>query len=69
MTMKPEANFDFVAKFVAQYQKEYGFVIEQRPIIIDDVRVRAIATSSKISLQKIIPNVGIPATPVATTKT
>lgn len=32
--------FDFEASFVRKYQREYGFVLQNRSILIDDVRVR-----------------------------
>ncbi|GLD94054.1 hypothetical protein PINS_up002665 [Pythium insidiosum] len=32
--------FDFDATFVKKYQREFGFVLQNRSIIIDDVRVR-----------------------------
>lgn len=32
--------YDFEASFVQTYQREYGFVLEHRAIVIDDVRVR-----------------------------
>lgn len=32
--------FDFEASFVKKYQREFGFVLQNRAIIIDDVRVR-----------------------------
>uniref|UniRef100_K3WI67 5-oxoprolinase n=1 Tax=Globisporangium ultimum (strain ATCC 200006 / CBS 805.95 / DAOM BR144) TaxID=431595 RepID=K3WI67_GLOUD len=32
--------YDFEASFVKKYQREYGFVLQNRSIIIDDVRVR-----------------------------
>ncbi|GMF21743.1 unnamed protein product [Phytophthora lilii] len=35
------AAFDFEATFVKKYQREFGFVLQNRAILIDDVRVRA----------------------------
>ncbi|KAI9986820.1 hypothetical protein PInf_025781 [Phytophthora infestans] len=35
------AAFDFDASFVKKYQREFGFVLQNRAILIDDVRVRA----------------------------
>uniref|UniRef100_H3H6J5 Hydantoinase/oxoprolinase N-terminal domain-containing protein n=1 Tax=Phytophthora ramorum TaxID=164328 RepID=H3H6J5_PHYRM len=35
------AVFDFEATFVKKYQREFGFVLQNRSILIDDVRVRA----------------------------
>lgn len=32
--------FDFEASFISKYQREFGFVLQNRAIIIDDVRVR-----------------------------
>ncbi|KAG7379521.1 hypothetical protein PHYPSEUDO_008498 [Phytophthora pseudosyringae] len=33
--------FDFDGSFVTKYQREFGFVLQNRAILIDDVRVRA----------------------------
>ncbi|KUF91656.1 Pantothenate kinase 2 [Phytophthora nicotianae] len=35
------AAFDFDASFIRKYQREFGFVLQNRAILIDDVRVRA----------------------------
>ncbi|KAF4321449.1 hypothetical protein BBO99_00003208 [Phytophthora kernoviae] len=35
------AAFDFEDTFVKKYQREFGFVLQNRSIIIDDIRVRA----------------------------
>ncbi|CAH0518836.1 unnamed protein product [Peronospora belbahrii] len=35
------AEFDFASTFVKKYQREFGFVLQNRAILIDDVRVRA----------------------------
>jgi 5-oxoprolinase (ATP-hydrolysing) len=41
-------NFpDFVSAFVEMYHHEHGFTIPGRPVVIDDVRVRAIGTKSR----------------------
>ncbi|TMW56149.1 hypothetical protein Poli38472_008797 [Pythium oligandrum] len=34
-------GFDFDASFIQQYQREFGFVLQNRAILIDDIRVRA----------------------------
>ena len=36
---------DFRAAFLRRYQREFGFVIADRPIIVDDIRVRGVAKS------------------------
>lgn len=48
--------FDFESPFVQTYQREFGFVLQNRHIIVDDVRVRATispdlieASASKVS--------------------
>lgn len=40
VSAKSLLEFDFEASFVRKYQREYGFVLQNRSIIIDDVRVR-----------------------------
>lgn len=36
---------DFKAAFLERYQREFGFVIGDRPIVIDDIRVRGVGRS------------------------
>ncbi|KFV64783.1 5-oxoprolinase, partial [Dryobates pubescens] len=36
---------DFYAAFTSRYQVEFGFTIPQRPVLVDDVRVRGTGTS------------------------
>eukprot|EP01098_Paradermamoeba_levis_P002844 TRINITY_DN1351_c0_g1_i1.p1 TRINITY_DN1351_c0_g1~~TRINITY_DN1351_c0_g1_i1.p1 ORF type:complete len:682 (+),score=195.46 TRINITY_DN1351_c0_g1_i1:1498-3543(+) len=52
MTPLPEDG-NFVGAFVQKYKQEYGFVIHGRPIIIDDIRVRAVGSGSKLKSIKI----------------
>jgi 5-oxoprolinase (ATP-hydrolysing) len=66
MVLKPDDG-DYKREFVKQYRREYGFIVEvstfilcvylihfaKRGIIVDDIRVRSIGSSAKISKQKI----------------
>ena len=36
---------DFRSAFLSRYRREFGFVIADRPIIVDDIRVRGVAKS------------------------
>ncbi|KAJ5123783.1 Hydantoinase B/oxoprolinase-domain-containing protein [Penicillium atrosanguineum] len=47
MILKPEDG-DFASAFVQRHQREFNFILE-RPILIDDVRVRTIASANIIS--------------------
>jgi 5-oxoprolinase (ATP-hydrolysing) len=38
MTHKPEDGWDFESAFIKAYKQEFGFVLEDKPIIVDDVR-------------------------------
>lgn len=42
MTLKPVGNWDMESVFVSQYQQEFGFVLSDRSILVDDIRVRAV---------------------------
>jgi 5-oxoprolinase (ATP-hydrolysing) len=42
MVLKPENDWDFGKAFVTRHQEEFGFTM-QRPILVDDLRVRGIA--------------------------
>jgi len=35
-------NGDFKASFLERYEREFGFTISERPIIVDDIRVRGV---------------------------
>lgn len=47
MTRKPhaESDWDFGSVFLANYQKEFGFHLPDRDVLIDDLRVRAVGKS------------------------
>ncbi|KAJ5254058.1 hypothetical protein N7524_011238 [Penicillium chrysogenum] len=45
MILKPEDN-DFLSAFIERHRREFNFTF-QRPVIIDDVRVRTIASANK----------------------
>ncbi|KAJ3398212.1 hypothetical protein HDV05_002657, partial [Chytridiales sp. JEL 0842] len=54
MTLRPlDGSWNFAKEFVANHRQEFGFTLPDRPMIIDDVRVRAIgkATWSNLSNQ------------------
>ncbi|KAI8620425.1 Hydantoinase B/oxoprolinase-domain-containing protein [Chytriomyces sp. MP71] len=43
MTLKPEGDsWDFLSVFVATHKQEFGFILPDRPVIVDDIRIRAI---------------------------
>lgn len=44
MTLKPENSGDFKTAFIEQYKQEFGFILD-KPVIVDDVRVRGIGKS------------------------
>jgi 5-oxoprolinase (ATP-hydrolysing) len=41
-TPRSVREFDFVSSFKKQYLREYGFLLENRSILVDDVRIRAV---------------------------
>ncbi|KAJ3359214.1 hypothetical protein HDU91_004983 [Kappamyces sp. JEL0680] len=46
MTLKPENDsWDFETVFLHNYRKEFGFVLPDRDILVDDIRVRCIGRS------------------------
>ncbi|EXJ96274.1 5-oxoprolinase (ATP-hydrolysing) [Capronia coronata CBS 617.96] len=45
MILKPE-NWDFAAAFKERHRREFGFTFE-KPLLVDDVRVRSIASSNR----------------------
>eukprot|EP01117_Protostelium_nocturnum_P019752 TRINITY_DN8643_c0_g1_i6.p1 TRINITY_DN8643_c0_g1~~TRINITY_DN8643_c0_g1_i6.p1 ORF type:complete len:1265 (-),score=478.55 TRINITY_DN8643_c0_g1_i6:21-3815(-) len=52
MVKSPEDQ-DFEAAFTLQYKTEYGFLLENRKLLVDDVRVRAVGSGSKIEKKRI----------------
>lgn len=45
MIVKPEEGWDFGEAFVKQHRYEFGFTLDDRDTIVDDVRVRGIGKS------------------------
>ncbi len=46
MTLQPEGGgWDFQRVFVDKYRQEFGFVLEDKRIIVDDIRVRGVGKS------------------------
>jgi 5-oxoprolinase (ATP-hydrolysing) len=44
--------------FVEEYRRCYGFVLEGRALVVDDVRVRGVAQGSKIQVHKVAESTG-----------
>ncbi|KAI9366847.1 Hydantoinase B/oxoprolinase-domain-containing protein [Zopfochytrium polystomum] len=42
MILKPENSWNFVDAFIQRHRTEFGFTLPDRPIVVDDLRVRAI---------------------------
>ena len=42
MTLKPADTWDMESVFVNNYRQEFGFVLADRAILVDDIRVRAV---------------------------
>ncbi|KAK6376489.1 hypothetical protein LTS17_007084 [Exophiala oligosperma] len=45
MILKPENSWDFATEFRERHRREFGFAFE-KPLLVDDVRVRSIASSN-----------------------
>ena len=57
MVAAPDLNvkdFDFAGNFAELYQQEFGFTLEQRAIVVDDLRVRAVAYSAGLKSHKLV---------------
>ncbi|KAI5289977.1 hypothetical protein KEM54_002763 [Ascosphaera aggregata] len=48
MILKGEESWDFAAEFHKRHQIEFGFTATDKPLVVDDIRVRSIANSSNI---------------------
>lgn len=59
MIERPE-NHDFETVFQQKYQREFGFVLAERPLLIDDIRIRAIAKSPALKKHKIRTQTEVP---------
>ena len=47
--------FDFAGSFAALYRREFGFTLQQREIVVDDLRVRAVARSAGLKRHQLAP--------------
>lgn len=45
MTLKPTSSWEFTEAFIENYQKDFGFTLPDREILVDDIRVRGIGKS------------------------
>jgi 5-oxoprolinase (ATP-hydrolysing) len=45
MTLKPKDSWEFEKVFVETYKQEFGFVLSDKEIIVDDIRVKGIGKS------------------------
>lgn len=45
MTLKPKDSWEFEKVFVETYKQEFGFVLSEKEIIVDDIRVKGIGKS------------------------
>uniref|UniRef100_A0A1D1XQS7 5-oxoprolinase n=1 Tax=Anthurium amnicola TaxID=1678845 RepID=A0A1D1XQS7_9ARAE len=57
--LKNDVN-DFASEFVKLFQKEYGFKLQDRKIIISDVRVRGIGVTNILKPHELVPALGKP---------
>ncbi|KAI5302577.1 hypothetical protein KEM56_000551 [Ascosphaera pollenicola] len=48
MILKSKESWDFAAEFHKRHQTEFGFTSMDKPLVVDDIRVRSIANSSNI---------------------
>jgi len=58
--VKDEIPFDYATEFVNLFQQEYGFKLQNRNIVICDVRVRGIGVTNILRPQAIEPASGSP---------
>ncbi len=67
MILQPAANGphkgDFGAAFEQEYRREFGFTLQGRAKLIDDIRVRAVGLGAEMHQFQIPPATG-PAEPV-----
>jgi len=64
MIARPEDG-DYARAFVSAYRREFGFVLENRPIVVDDIRVRAVGRTGQVRRFPIPRAEGVPE-PLAT---
>ncbi|KAH1001014.1 hypothetical protein HUJ04_013277 [Dendroctonus ponderosae] len=63
----PTKHGDFLRSFIARYKSEFGFVIAERKIVVDDIRVRGVGKSVADQAAPIGASAEAP-TPVTTAK-
>ena len=56
MIIKPQNDWDFGKAFVERQEKEFGFTLPDRDILVDDIRVRGIGQSLKVQKRQSINN-------------
>jgi len=49
MINQGDDGFDFEKKFLALHKREFGFLFDDKKILIDDIRIRAVGSTSKDS--------------------
>jgi len=62
----PKSSFE--DSFIALYEREFGFVLQNRDILIDDYRVRAVVPGEVLSTPPTPPSLGIPTASLGTAK-
>ncbi|XP_048517998.1 5-oxoprolinase [Dendroctonus ponderosae] len=63
----PTKHGDFLRSFIARYKSEFGFVIAERKIVVDDIRVRGVGKSVADQAAPIGASAEAP-TPITTAK-
>ncbi|UZJ57525.1 hypothetical protein CBS101457_006845 [Exobasidium rhododendri] len=53
MTLKPKDDWAFEKAFVETYKQEFGFVLSDKDIIVDDIRVKGIGRSFDIKQESV----------------
>lgn len=61
-------DITFEESFIALYEREFGFVLQDREIVIDDYRVRAVVPGETLSTPPTPAPIGIPAASLGLTK-
>ena len=56
-----------IAQFLSRYKREFGFIIPDRPIIVDDIRVRATGKAG-VQAEREKPKATTPARPETVSK-
>lgn len=67
MTLRSE-DCSFEESFTGQYEREFGFVLQNRDILIDDYRIRAVVPGDDLSTPPLPPPAGVPTASLGTTK-